>query len=142
MLDTIKEAAENFCVHQIREPHELQEGPTQKRTLIAYIDIDTQGNKKYRVYIASDKEFMQRISKLFLEEDESDEETLKEMTLETANLIIGSAKVIAEETNKNPYTISTPKFEKIGAFDFDVDDSKTIKVDNDELTIAIKELDA
>ena len=142
MLDTIKEAAENFCIHQIREPHELKEGSTQKRTLIAYIDIDTQDNKKYRVYIASDKEFMQRISKLFLEEDESDEETLKDMTLETANLIIGSAKVIAEKISKNPYAIGTPQFEKIGTFNFDVDDSQTIRVDNDEFTIAIKEIDA
>ena len=142
MLDTIKEAAENFCVHQIRESHELQDGSTQKRTLIAYIDIDTQEGKKHRVYIASDKDFMQRVSKLFLEEDESDEETLKDMTLEIANLIIGSAKVIAEETNKNPYTIGTPQFEKIGKFDFDVDDSQTIKIESDELTIAIKEIDA
>ena len=142
MLDTIKEAAENFCIHQIRRPHELKDGSTQKRTLIAYIDIDTQDNKKHRVYIASDEEFMQRVSKLFLEEDESDEETLKDMTLETANLIIGSAKVIAEEISKNPYTIGTPKFEKVGEFDFDVDDAKTIKIDDDELTIAIKEIDA
>jgi len=142
MLDTIKEAAENFCVHQIREPHELKDGSTQKRTLIAYIDIDTQDNKKYRVYLASDKEFMQRVSKLFLEEDESDDETLKEMTLETANLIIGSAKVIAEEIGTNPYTIGTPKFERVGEFNIDVDDIKTIKIDNDELTIAIKEIDA
>ena len=142
MLDTIKEAAENFCIHQIRQPHELQDGSTQKRTLIAYIDIDTQDNKKHRVYIASDKEFMQQISKLFLEEDESSEETLKDMTLETANLIVGSAKVIAEDINKHPYTMGTPKFEKIGEFDFDVDDAKTIKIDDNELTIAIKEIDA
>jgi hypothetical protein len=142
MLDTIKEAAENFCIHQIRQPHELKDGTTDKRTLIAYIDIDTQDNKKHRVYLASDKEFMQRVSKLFLEEDESDEETLKDMMLETANLIIGSAKVIAQEKSDTPYTIGTPKFEKIGTFDYDVDESKTLQVDGDELTIAIKEIDA
>jgi len=141
MLNTIKEAAENFCIHQIRQPHELKDGSTDKRTLIAYIDIDTQDNKKHRVYIASDKEFMQRVSKLFLEEDESDDETLKDMTLETANLIIGSAKVIAEETSDTPYIIGTPQFEKIGAFDFDIDESKTIKIGDDELTVAIKEID-
>ncbi|MBA1432367.1 MAG: chemotaxis protein CheX [Epsilonproteobacteria bacterium] len=140
MLD--KQAAENFCVHQIREPHELDDAPTQKRTLIAYIDIDTQDGKKQRVYIASDKDFMQRVSKLFLEEDESDEDTLKDMTLETANLIIGSAKVIAEETTKEPFTIGTPHFEKIGEFNFPVDNVKTIKIGNDELTIAIKKIDA
>ena len=142
MLDTIKKAAENFCVHQIREPHEIKKGSTQKRTLIAYIDIDTQDNKKHRVYIASDADFMQRISKLFLEEEKSDEETLKDMTLETANLIIGSAKVIAEESNDDAYTIGTPKFEKIDKFDFDFDDAQTIKIGNDELTIAIKEMNA
>jgi len=142
MLDTIKEAAENFCIHQIRQPYEIQEGPTQKRTLIAYIDIDTQNSKKYRVYIASDKEFMQKVSKIFLEEDESDEDTLKDMLLETANLIIGSAKVIAQDIDTNPYTIGTPKFEKIGNFDITVDDSQTFKVKNDEFTIAIKEINA
>ncbi|SFV61170.1 hypothetical protein MNB_SM-6-231 [hydrothermal vent metagenome] len=142
MLDTIKEAAENFCIHQIREPHDLDDAPTQKRTFIAYIDIDTQDGKKERVYIAADKDFMQRVAKLFLEEDASDEETLKDMTLETANLIIGSAKVIAEDTTKNSFTIGTPHFEKIDTFDFPVDEVKTIKVGNDELTIAIKELNA
>jgi len=140
MLQTIIEASENFCIHQIREPHEILDGKIKKRTLIAYIDISTHDGLQHRVYIASDENFMQRVSKLFLEEDESDEETLIDMTLETANLIIGSAKVIAEESNDNPYTINTPHFEKIDIFDFEYDQAKVIKVDNDEFMIAIKEL--
>lgn len=141
MLKTIIKASENFCIHQIREPYELNDGKIKKRTLIAYIDIDTQDSLRYRVYVASDENFMQRVSKLFLEEDESDEETLIDMTLETANLIIGSAKVIAEEANDNPYTINTPHFLKIDIFDFEYDQAKVIKVQNDEIMIAIKELD-
>ena len=140
MLKTIIQASENFCIHQIREPHELNDGEIKKRTLIAYIDIDTKDGSKYRVYIASDENFMQRVSKLFLEEDESDEETLIDMTLETTNLIIGSAKVIAEESNLNSYTINTPHFEKLDVFDFEYDQAKVIRVQNDELMIAIKEL--
>ncbi len=140
MLTTIEKAAENFCIHQIREKHTVNDGITNKRTLIAYIDIITENTSKYRVYIASDEAFMQRVSFLFLEENESDAETLKDMTLETANLIIGSAKVIAEESNFNPYTIGTPNFEKVGDFDFDFDDAKTIIVGKDEITIAIKEI--
>jgi hypothetical protein len=142
MLKTIEEASKNFCIHQIRKPYEIIDTISKKEAIITYIDIDTNNNKKYRVYIASDKNFMQRISKLFLEEDKSSEETLIDMTLETANLIVGSAKVIAEETNQNPYTINTPHFEKIGIFDFDYNQAKTIKIENDELTIAIKELNA
>lgn len=140
MLKTIIQASENFCIHQIREPHVISNGINEKITLIAYIDISVQDGKKHRVYIASDKNFMQRISKLFLEEDESDDETLIDMTLETANLIVGSAKVIAEEADENPYTINTPHFEKIDNFDFAYDEAKIIKVQNDEMIIAIKEL--
>ena len=140
MLTTIQQASQNFCTHQIRKECTLKDGVTQKRTLIAFIDITTIDSVKYRVYLASDEAFMQRVSFLFLEEEKSDEETLIDMTLETANLIIGSAKVIAEESNDTPYTIGTPHFEKIGTFDFDVDDAKTCMVDEDEITIAIKEL--
>lgn len=140
MLETIEEALKNFCIHQIREEFEISNNICKKRTLIAYIDIDTINNRKYRVYIASDQNFMQRISTILLEEDESDEETLMDMTLETANMIVGSAKVIAEAEAKNPYTISTPNFEKIGNFDTTCQDSRTVTIGTDELTIAIKEL--
>ena len=62
------------------------------------------------------------------------------MALETANLIVGSAKVIAEEANDNPYTISTPHFIKTGIFDFEYDQAKYVSIENDKMVIAIKEL--
>ena len=141
MLKTIIEASENFCIHQMRVPHKLIDSESKKRTLIAYIDIDTDDGKKHRIYLASDTNFMQRISTLFLEEEESDEETLIDMLLETTNLIVGSAKVIAEEANINTYTINTPHFVKIDIFDFKYDQSKIIQIEDDEMLIAIKELD-
>jgi len=139
MLSTIIEASQNFCTHQVREECTIKNGILQMRTLIAYIDINTQDTKEYRVYIASDKGFMQKVSHIFLEEDESDEETLIDMTLETANLIIGSAKVIAESSN-NPYLIKTPHFEKFDSFDFDYDQAKIVQLKDSAIMIAIKEL--
>jgi hypothetical protein len=140
MLTNIIKASENFCIHQIRVPHTVKDDIPKTRTLIAYIDIDNSDGKKHRVYIASDSNFMQRVSKLFLEEDTSDEETLIDMTLETTNLIVGSAKVISEEEDKNVYTINTPHFEKFDIFDFEYDQAKLIMVEDDKLIIAIKEL--
>lgn len=140
MLKTIIEASQNFCIHQIRVQPILNDEITKIRTLIAYIDIDTHNGQKHRAYVASSSNFMQRVSKLFLEEDESDEETLIDMALETTNLIVGSAKVIAEEDNVNPYTIGTPHFEKHDTFDFNYDQAKLLTVGDDELIIAIKEL--
>jgi hypothetical protein len=141
MLKTIIEASEEFCVHQIRVPHEILDTITKTRTLIAYIDIQTKmDDKLHRVYLGAVPAFAQRITTVFLEEEESDEETLIDMMLETANLIVGSAKVIAEELGENPFIIQTPHFEKIDEFDIQYDSAKVIKIDNDQMIIAIKEL--
>ncbi len=140
MLNTISRALENFCIHQLNAKYIPTDEISKKRTLIAYIDIDTKNKQKYRVYIVSDQNFIQRVSKLFLEEDESDEETLIDMALEITNLIVGSAKVMAEELNENPYTIQTPHFLQIDIFDFEYDNAKTLTIEDDKITIAIKEL--
>ncbi len=140
MLETIIKASENFCAHQIRLPYELKDSASKERTLIAYIDIDKEDNTKHRVYLAANHKFVQRVTKIFLEEDESDEETLIDMMLETVNLIVGSAKVIAEELGKDQYTINTPHFLKIDTFNFEYDAIKILQVESDEMIIAIKEL--
>ncbi len=140
MIQSLIEASQNFCIHQIRLPYEVHDEISQMRTLIAYIDIETLDKVNYRVYIGASHSFAQRISTLYLEEDESDEETLIDMILETTNQIVGSAKVIAEEKNENPFIINTPHFEKIDTFDFEYDHAKVIKIENDEMIIAIKEL--
>jgi len=140
MLSTILEATENFCIHQIRVPHTLSDDISKDKTLIAYIDIEMQDDSKnHRIYLGACPNFAQRISTIFLEEDESDEETLMDMMLETANLIVGSAKVISEESTQ-PFIIKTPHFEKIDIFDFPYDEAKLLKIENDKMIIAIKEL--
>ncbi len=140
MLNNIITASANFCIHQIREPHKIIDTIPNKKTIIVYIDIETNNIKKYRIYLASDFNFMQRISYIFLEETDCDEQTLVDMALETANLIIGSAKVIAEDENKNTFIMKTPHFVKIDKYDLEYDDFKVFKIGDDELLISIKEL--
>ncbi len=140
MLRTIVEASENFCIHQIRLAHIVDDKINDKKRIIAYIDIETQYAERYRVYLAFEPNFIQMISKVFLEEDDSDEETLIDMALESVNLIVGSAKVIAERTGINPFTIATPNFIKIDSFNLEYDEAKIIKINNDEMIVAIKEL--
>jgi len=140
MINTILLATENFCIHQIRLPHVTNDILQKKRTLIAYIDIDAENGLKYRVYISADENFMQRVSTIFLEEENNDQETLIDMLLELTNLVVGSAKVLAEDSD-NAFTIQTPHFEKFGVFDFSYDDVKVIQVENDKLAVAIKEID-
>lgn len=140
MLNIIIEASQNFCIHQIRVPHTVHEKITQMRTLIAYIDIEAINSKRYRVYVAASLGFAQRVATALLEEEDSDEETLKDMMLETANLIVGSAKVLAQESSQYAYNMLTPYFEKIGNFDLEYDKIKVLQIENDEMIVAIKEL--
>jgi len=141
MFNTIIKASENFCIHQIREACKIDETLTNNKLIITYIDINPTMGGAFRIYLASDKPFMQKISKLFLDEDESDEETLVDMTLETTNLIIGSAKVISEDSEKNMFTIQTPHFMKIDSFDLEYEQIKVIRIEENTMLIAMKELD-
>lgn len=142
MLQSIEEAAENFCIHQIRQPYRVENGALKTRTLIAFIDINAKDTKSYRVYVAATKSLTQQVSKIFLEEDESDEETLQDMLLEMTNLIVGSAKVIAQERDEQSFNIGTPYFEKFDTFDLEHDDAKSFYIAEDHFCVAIKELDA
>lgn len=140
MLPTILLAAENFCIHQLCLPHTTDALSDKKRTLIAYLDIETPVGDKHRAYLACDSVLLQYIAEVFLGEDLSDEETLRDMLLETANMIIGSAKVIAEESNQHPFTIATPHFFKHDHFTMPTDGLHTIQIANGEMTIALKAL--
>lgn len=140
MLPTILQAAENFCKHQIGLPHTIAEMSDKKRTLIAYIDIETKCGIKHRTYLGCDDVLIQHIAEIFLGEESSDKETLTDMLLETTNMIIGSAKVLAEESDVNPFTISTPHFLKEDYFTVPYDGIHTVQVANGEMVIAIKAL--
>ncbi len=140
MLENIIIALENFCIHQIREEYKLTQTLFDEITINVYIDIETEDMKNYRVYLASDLKFMQRISYLFLEEELSNEQTLIDMALETANLIVGSAKVISEDENKNLFTIKTPHLINIDKFNLEYSEFSVIEVGDDKLLLSIKEL--
>ncbi|MDK9693836.1 MAG: chemotaxis protein CheX [Sulfurimonas sp.] len=140
MLDILLMALENFCIHQMRVPYQITSDVAQMRTVIASIEIELLDGKKQRVYLGATLDFAQRVATLLLEEEESDEQTLVDMMLETVNLIVGSAKVLAENTPYFAFNISTPNFEKIDIFDIMYDKAKVLKIQNDAIVLAIKEI--
>ena len=62
MLPIIVEAATNFCTHQIRLPYDLVAESSKKRTLLAYIDIETTNGDTHRAYIGCDGMLIQVIA--------------------------------------------------------------------------------
>ncbi len=138
MLETITEAASSFCKEQLGAKRlEVEKATTPpKGTLVAYIDIQMHGSKAYRAYIAAQKEFVQFVAKIFLEEEESDEETIMDMALECTNLIIGSAKVVASQKGID-FDISTPKLQVMERFTPHYEDAAVLRCENNELFIAV-----
>ena len=139
MLSIITKAAENFCEHQIRKPYLLNTTVPKMRMLIASIEI-VQNEKSHTVYVAITKELVQNICEIFLFEDESDEDTLQDMLLETTNMIVGSAKVLAQdEVDIKGFNIKTPLFLETKRFDYSCDEMSRISLKNGSILLAIKE---
>ena len=139
MFEIIVQAAENFFTHQIGLPFEVTEGQSEMRTIIASIDIETAAGQIHRVYVACNDAMISMIAELFLGESIIEEETLTDMALETTNLIVGSAKVLAEECNAPAFSIQTPHFEKRDLFDIACDKIRTVRIDGKQMTLGIKE---
>ena len=141
MLPIIIEAAINFCLHQIRLPYNLLTTPTKKRTLLAYIDFETKDGETHRAYIGCDEMLIQSIAEIFLGEEDSDEETLSDMLLETTNMIVGNAKVLAGELYETAMIISTPFIlSDDESAKIQLDEQQWIGINGGEMTIGLQRL--
>ncbi len=140
MFESIIEAAKNFCIHQLGATVNIEEAKKpQDGALLAYIDIETDVSQKYRVYLIAEKDFVQSVATVFLDEESSDTETITDMALECTNLIVGNAKVLASEKGVG-FTIETPHFEEIEQFEKPYDEAKVLYCDGKFLFIAMKAL--
>lgn len=141
MLPIIVEAATNFCIHQIQLPYSMSASSSKKRTLLAYIDIETTKGEMHRAYIGCDENLIQTIATIFLGEENSDEETLIDMLLETTNMIVGNAKVLAGELYQTAMTISTPFILSQEEIEhLTIDEQQRIGVDGGEMMIGLQRL--
>lgn len=135
MINILTQAAENFCIHQIREEFKVTKDKVDG--LSVYIDLKAEDGSSYRAYINANFEFIQKVALIMLGEEKSDNETLNDMALELANMIIGSAKVLATQLNARAFDISTPHISK----DKDrCDDYTTLTIGEASIQIAIKEI--
>ena len=117
MISIIIEAAENFLQNQIDLKTNRVDTLNKLRTVIASIDVKMDDGEVKTVYLAFNEALIKAIVSVYLMEDDADDETMKDMALETANMIVGSAKVLAENAEKAHFMITTPKFIAIEEFE-------------------------
>ncbi len=141
MLESIVKAAENFCIHQLGSDAKVEDASsTEDGALLAYIDLETEAGEKFRVYLIAQKDFVQHVAQIFLDEDASDDETIMDMALECTNLIVGSAKVIAQEKGIH-FTIQTPHLQRADELKEEFTQAKRVICNGNTLFIALKEME-
>ena len=142
MLSIIIEAAENFLHNQIElkteKSNDLASFP-EMRTVIAYIQVKMDDGEIKTVYLGFNESLIKEIVSVYLMEDDADEETMKDMALESTNMIVGSAKVLAENAQKEHFMITTPEFKAIEDFkNCECSEVSIINTQKDSLVIGIK----
>ncbi len=139
MISIIIEAAENFLHNQIDLKTQRVDQLSQMRTVIASIEVKMDDGDIKSVYLGYNEALLSEIVSVYLMEDEADEQTMIDMALESTNMIVGSAKVLAEEAEKEHFMITTPLFEKIEDFNIcDCSEFSVIQTKKEGLVIAIK----
>lgn len=140
MLDTLLLAATHFLKHQLEIEGENLDPGSAMRTVIASIDIEPERAKPHRIYVACSDGMISRIGTCLLGEEIRDEATRNDMALETANLVVGSAKVIARERLGLNMTIGTPRFDGYALFEEECDIVRALGSEGRIMIIGIKEL--
>jgi hypothetical protein len=139
MISIIIEAAENFLQNQIDLKTSKADALTKLRTVIASIDVKMDNGDIKTVYLGFNEALIKEIVSVYLMEDDADEATMRDMALESANMIVGSAKVLAENAEKEHFMITTPEFVAIEDFETcNCSDLSIIHTAKEALVIAIK----
>ncbi len=139
MISLIVEAAENFLQNQIELKTEKTDTLSQVRTVIASIDVKMDDGETKSVYLGFNESLVKEIVSVYLMEDDPDEQTMIDMALESTNMIVGSAKVLAEEAQKEHFMITTPKFKAIETFNnCKCSQLSVLKTPKEDLVIGIK----
>ncbi len=139
MISIIIEAAENFLHNQIELSTKKTDTLSQMRTVVASIDVKMDDGEVKCIYLGYNEKLVKEIVSVYLMEDDADEQTMIDMALESTNMIVGSAKVLAEEAEKEHFMITTPKFERIEDFNCcECSEYSILQTAKEGLVIAIK----
>ena len=134
MLPYIIQASENFIKEQMHTTISTATPVDITDAITTYIVIYTD-SKSYKVSICYEKNLLQQITTTFLAEENSSDETLQEMALETTNMIVGSAKLLVLDDEK-AFSIKTPFLDK----NPDTHHCSALKVADEHFSILIEEI--
>ncbi|MDH5464996.1 MAG: chemotaxis protein CheX [Thiovulaceae bacterium] len=112
MIDVLAKATENFITHQLRETSNKDKKNCLDEKHQSRIDLITSGTKKEAYFYYTHK-FIQTVSEVMLGEETQDADALTDLINETTNMIAGSAKIVASESDASNFDIGIPTYDGV-----------------------------
>ncbi len=109
MIKTLSKATHNFVEHQLRE--EATEKPCDNCPKMYTAKIDLIHGQTTPLYFYIHEPFLKKTALALLGDDTLDKESIEDLSKEIANLIAGSAKILAAESEAEAFDIGIPSFE-------------------------------
>ena len=121
MMDTLIKASHNYIYHQLRLESTSDATFSPNKYHHSTIDvIGTNGTKVASFWYSND--FIVSVSVAMLDDDQPDEATIIDLVNETTNQIVGSAKIVAAESDAEDFDIGLPQYKGFNQ----ADDSGTL----------------
>ena len=110
MIDVLAKATENFITHQLRETSNKDSETYKDKKHQSTIDLIA-SNATQKAYFYYTDKFIQTVSHALLCEETTDEAALTDLINETTNMIAGSAKIVASESDATNFDIGIPTYD-------------------------------
>jgi CheY-specific phosphatase CheX len=108
LQESLIEAVDHFA--RVTLNGEAKETATIRRKRAWTASVETIGEEKWLVFVHVSKPSLVKMAALFLNENAPNDEILRDLIGEIANLIVGRAKVTAAERGLT-FSIAAPRFE-------------------------------
>jgi len=142
IVSQVDQAVENFFTSTLEISSKKRKSERLEDIYATLITIP-QGDKEHRFYLCMGEAMLERLSSQLLCEDNPDQDTLIDLLNESANLIIGNAKVLWEASDPSvELKLTTPEyqgfFEK--SFSKEFDETCFFEANNESIMIGIESI--
>lgn len=135
----IEKAVENFFISTLEVGCQEANQESVEDIYTTKIQI-TNFNKEYSFYLCMGEPILKKLASQLLFEEEPSQDTIIDLVNESANLIVGNAKVLWEEAEGAELTLTTPEYQGFFEKSFSKEFDKKIffQADNQPIMIGIE----
>ena len=137
MMSMVKQGVMRLCEETLG--YEVKEGKSLKGEFYGSSLPIYKGKEEFHFYLYFKKDTLNQFAKILLGVDSLAEDELSDICKESANLIIGYAKNLLNETENNAYKLGTPEYlGRMEGFPVKLEDKRIYKIKNRTFQIGYK----